>query len=453
MHLYVGTGREIGAYPYDNNKERMSKLYNAGLKSAARLTAMAAGHLPENSSSKLVRFLRGRSNLLAKIRGELGTDCRVPTIWVHASSLGEYAIARPIIAALKRRHAGCRVVVSFFSPSGYEAVIRNPGQADHVFYLPWDTPRNARDFIDAVKPDAALFMVSEYWHNYLSELSRRKIPTYLVSALIREDSAFFKWYGGDYRRDLECYTHIFTPDISSLENLRRLDDTRASMCGDPLFDNAAAIAASPWSHPALDSFCRARRVFVAGSVSDRRDAAMTTRLANENPDTRFIFVPHDISDRNIHSLSESLEHGSTRLSECSGGTDFNGVQSLIVDHVGDLPRLYRYGTWAYVGGGFTPYLHSVIEPTVYGIPVSFGPRIERKSTPLRMIELGIGEKVENYEDLRDWFAGLRDNAPELARIRAAASGYVEENLGATDEIVSLIEGDLKERGSLNRQKI
>ena len=424
----------------------MSKLYNAGLKSAARLTAMAAGHLPENSSSKMVRFLRGRSNLLAKIRSELGEDRHVPTIWVHASSLGEYAIARPIIADLKRSYAGCRVVVTFFSPSGYEAVIRNPGQADHVFYLPWDTPRNARDFLDAVKPDAALFMVSEYWHNYLSELHRRDIPTYLVSALIREDSAFFKWYGGDYRRDLECYTHIFTPDASSLENLRRLGDTRASICGDPLFDNAAAIAATPWSHPALDSFCRNRKVFIAGSVSDRRDAAMTTRLANENPDTRFIFVPHDISDRNINSLTESLEQGSMRLSECTPDTDIDGVQSLIVDHVGDLPRIYRYGTWAYVGGGFTPYLHSVIEPTVYGIPVSFGPRIERKSTPLRMIELGIGAKVENYEELRDWFAGLRYNGQELEKVRATASGYVNENLGATDEIVSHIEKNLKERG-------
>ena len=420
----------------------MSKLYDAGLKSAARLTAMTAGHLPENSSSKMVRFIRGRRNLLARVRSELGGDSHVPTIWVHASSLGEYAIARPIISELKRRHNGCRVVVTFFSPSGYESVIRNPGPADHVFYLPWDTPRNARDFIDAVRPEAALFMVSEYWHNYLNELHRRGIPTYLISALIREDSAFFKWYGGDYRRDLECYKHIFTADMTSLENLHRLGNNRAALCGDPLFDNAASIAAARWSHPVLDSFCGGKRVFIAGSVSDRRDIAMTTHLADDNPDTRFIFVPHDISDRNLRSLSENLANGSLRLSECTPETDFGGVQSLVVDHVGDLPRIYRYGTWAYVGGGFTPYLHSVIEPTVYGLPISFGPRIERKSTPLRMIELGIGTKVENYEELRDWFAGLRDNMPELERVRTAASRYVQENVGATAEIVSRMEKDL-----------
>ena len=169
---------------------------------------------------------------------------------------------------------------------------------------------------------------------------------------------------------------------------------------------------------------------------------MTTHLADDNPDTRFIFVPHDISDRNLRSLSENLANGSLRLSECTPETDFGGVQSLVVDHVGDLPRIYRYGTWAYVGGGFTPYLHSVIEPTVYGLPVSFGPRIERKSTPLRMIELGIGTKVENYEELRDWFAGLRDNMPELERVHTAASRYVQENVGATAEIVSRIEKDL-----------
>lgn len=311
-----------------------------------------------------------------------------------------------------------------------------------MFYLPWDTPRNARDFIDAVRPEAALFMVSEYWHNYLNELHSRGIPTYLISALIRKDSAFFKWYGGDYRRDLECYKHIFTADMMSLENLHRLGNNRAALCGDPLFDNAASIAASRWNHPVLDSFCGGKSVFIAGSVSDRRDLAMTTHLADDNPDTRFIFVPHDISDRNLRSLSENLANGSLRLSECTPETDFGGVQSLVVDHVGDLPRIYRYGTWAYVGGGFTPYLHSVIEPTVYGLPVSFGPRIERKSTPLRMIELGIGTKVENYEELRDWFAGFRDNMPELERVRTAASRYVQENVGATAEIVSRIEKDL-----------
>ena len=230
--------------------------------------------------------------------------------------------------------------------------------------------------------------------------------------------------------------------MMSLENLHRLGNNRAALCGDPLFDNAASIAASRWNHPVLDSFCGGKSVFIAGSVSDRRDLAMTTHLADDNPDTRFIFVPHDISDRNLRSLSEKLANGSLRLSECTPETDFGGVQSLVVDHVGDLPRIYRYGTWAYVGGGFTPYLHSVIEPTVYGLPVSFGPRIERKSTPLRMIELGIGTKVENYEELRDWFAGLRDNMPELERVHTAASRYVQENVGATAEIVSRIEKDL-----------
>ena len=142
---------------------------------------------------------------------------------------------------------------------------------------------------------------------------------------------------GDYRRDLECYKHIFTADMMSLENLHRLGNNRAALCGDPLFDNAASIAASRWNHPVLDSFCGGKSVFIAGSVSDRRDLAMTTHLADDNPDTRFIFVPHDISDRNLRSLSENLANGSLRLSECTPETDFGGVQSLVVDHVGDLP--------------------------------------------------------------------------------------------------------------------
>ncbi len=160
---------------------------------------------------------------------------------------------------------------AFFSPSGYESVIRNPGPADHVFYLPWDTPRNARDFIDAVRPEAALFMVSEYWHNYLNELHSRGIPTYLISALIRKRLGILQvvWRGLPPRPGM-LQSIFFTADMMSLENLHRLGNNRAALCGDPLFDNAASIAASRWNHPVLDSFCGGKSVFIAGSVSDRR---------------------------------------------------------------------------------------------------------------------------------------------------------------------------------------
>lgn len=412
-------------------------LYNMVIGAVSLLLGVLARLAGKGSRSKTVLFARGQRDLLSRIRSEMGDGMGRYTVWFHAASLGEFAVARPLIKRLKEE-CECVVVVTFFSPTGYEALKASPAFIDHVFYLPLDTRRNVHAFLDAVRPDKAVFMISEYWCNYLEELKGRGIPTYLVSALIHQQAPFFKWYGGIYRRCLAAYTHVFVLDEASRDNLHALGCDCVTVCGDPLFDNAVLIARTPWSDAVVERFAREGDVFIAGSISDRADLELVASLANRHRDVRFLFVPHEITPEELARIREAVEGGVAFYSACNAATDFSGVQVLVIDFVGALASLYRYARWAYVGGGFTPLLHSVIEATVYGIPVAFGPEIHRKVTPQQLMDLHIGQVVKNTEEIQRWFAALKRDEAELARVKETAAGYVSKNVGATDRIVAMI---------------
>lgn len=389
------------------------------------------------ANGKLRRFVDGQLSVWDELeRGMAEVGGHV--VWVHAASLGEFGVARPIISALKRRPE-TKVVVTFFSPSGYEVVSRRDHGVDGVYYLPLDTPRNARRFLDIVRPDKAVFMISEYWLNYLDELRRRGIPVYAVSSVIRRDSVFFKWYGGLYRRALRAFTRFMVLDAASVDNLAALGYDNAVLTGDPLFDNAAAVAAAPWSDEVVERFTAGRQVFFAGSVSDAKDAGLVAAVANANRDIRFVIVPHDIEEGIIAEIRSRLDGGVMLRSQCVGAEIPDDVQSLIVDYVGGLAYMYRYGRWAYVGGGFTPYLHSLIEAVVYGLPVAFGPETERKVMAEQLMRLGIGRRVSTPEEIVEWFASLRGDARLDEGIRRAAVDFARRNCGATMEIIELME--------------
>ena len=394
--------------------------------------------LREKSHRKFSRFVKGQRGLMAQIRDDMaGIDRSVPTIWFHAASLGEYGIARPLISELKRR-GRCNVVMTFFSPSGYEALRDRHPDIDRLFYLPLDTRRHARDFIEIVNPDRAVFMVSEYWPNYLQRLKFNSVPTFLVSAIIRDNSQFFKWYGKTYRNALSTFRHIFVLNNQSRFNLSMLGYNDVTVSGDALFDNASLVARTPWRDAVIERFSNGRKVFVAGSVNDHNDREMIGQLIRRNPDVKFIVAPHDVSESEVTRVCDAIGGTSMLYSRCDETTDLSGTQTLIVDCMGKLAYLYRYGAWAYVGGGFTPLLHSVIEATVYGLPVSFGPRIERKVTPRQLAEIGIGQVVNNADELCAWFEKLKNDDRRLEEIRLAAARYVAENRGATDNIITTI---------------
>lgn len=414
--------------------------YDIVMRMAESLVLAASSLASDSSRAKFMRFGRGQHRCTLRVRHEAASLPKDrPTVWFHCASLGEYGIARPIISELKRR-SGCNVALTFFSPTGYEALKSKgsvEGGPDAVWYLPLDTRRNATRFLDALKPDCAVFMVSEYWHNYLHLLHERHIPSLLVSAIIREDGPFFKWYGSLYRKSIQCFDSIYALDGGSAERLRLLGVGNVKLNGDPLFDNAALVAHTPWSNPIMERFVDGRKTFIAGSLHHDQDLELVAELANDNPSTPFIIVPHEITSSTLRAIEQALQGKSVRLSECGDDTSFKGVQALIVDSVGSLAYLYRYGTWAYVGGGFTRLLHSVIEPVVYGLPVAFGPEIRRKVTPRELEELGIGKRVENASQLALWFRRLQnDNLLELIRNRADA--YVARNTGATPRVVDAI---------------
>ncbi len=395
-------------------------------------------HLPFlfSREGKFGKFVAGQHSILKQIEEQMvvGAEDKREVVWLHAASLGEYGVLRPIIKQLKKDNK-YRIVVTFFSSTGYEALKNVHPNIDNVFYLPLDTKGNVRHFLDIVNPRRAVFIISEYWVNYLNELGKRGIPTFLVSAVIRRKAPFFKWYGGIYRRAIKTFTHFFVLDEESASNLESLGLKNYSVTGNPLFDSVITISGTPYSNNIVERFSKEKEIFMAGSVSDANDVELVCSLANRHTDTGFIIVPHEIRESDINAIREKLDVRAMCYSQCDENTDFSGVNVLIVDYLGELAYMYRYAKWAYVGGGFTPYLHNLIEAVVYGVPVSFGPQIHRKITPNEIIKLELGSIVRTPQELDDWFCGVKNNNGYLVQVKDVAQRYMEKNKGAALKIV------------------
>ena len=419
----------------------MNVLYNAATQLMSGALKLYSRFLPAAPRRKFPQYAKGQQGLMQHIEEAMARRGEGPTVWFHAASLGEYQVARPLISALKKQ-GPCNIVMTFFSPTGYRALEGRHPEIDFLFYLPLDTPRAARRFVETVSPDKAVFIISEFWPNMLQQLKFNAVPTYLVSALIRDDSQFFRWYGRTYRRALSAFTRIFVLNESSRFNLRMLGYTDVSLSGDPLFDNAYLVANTPWQDAVIEKFKGGEPMFVAGSISDENDARLVCRLIEENPDTRFLLVPHEIKQQAVDALRRMVGAPSALYTESTAETDFSDTKVLILNTVGKLAYVYRYATWAYVGGGFTPLLHSVIEAMVYGVPVSFGPMIQRKVTPNQLIDLGLGAMVKNPDEIADWFASLKTDTARLDEIRRGAAAYVEENIGGCRELLNAISSGL-----------
>ena len=382
---------------------------------------------------KARRFAEGQRGLLASIQEAMRNEPSTQRCWIHCSSLGEYAVARPVIRRL--RECGWCVVLTLFSASGYDVLCQRKDAADYVFFLPIDTRQNVRRFLDAARPQRAVFIISEYWLGYLNELSLRNIPTYFVSMFVPSDSYLLKWYARPIRQALSKARCLMVLDEESKSNLEQVGLSNVRVVGDPLFDNAAAIARSEYQNAVIERFCEnVADILVAGSVSDDNDVEIVCGLANSRPELKMIVAPHETDERQISTIAEKCGRRTLRYSQCDDSTSFDDVQILIIDYIGDLARIYRYGRYAYVGGGFTPYLHSVLEPAAYGLPIAFGPRIERKATALQMIAQGFAAIVETQQDVCDWFASVRD-AARYNELHCRALDYVAANANATEVII------------------
>ena len=371
------------------------------------------------------------SHIKERMAGVMGR-----VVWIHAASLGEFEQGRPIIERVKREMPDSIIVVTFFSPSGYK-IRKNYPLADFVFYLPADTPKNVTRFLDAVHPDIAIFVKYEFWLNYLNELHRRSIPTYLISAIFRPSQIHFRPWGGMWRRALRCYSSIFVQDKASERLLQRVGYKRCVVAGDTRFDRVAEIARNAKRIPIIEHFAMGTPLFVAGSTWGK-DEELLIQLINTNPDIRFVIAPHEMDESRMQRLETTIHGGVVRYTHSSESSDFSGAQVLILDTIGLLSSAYSYARWAYIGGGFGVGIHNTLEAATFGLPIAFGPNYQKFREARDMIELGAATSVTSATELIDWFAIIKDEGEALQKASSSALNYTKEHCGATDTIMRVV---------------
>lgn len=406
----------------------MIRLYNTGIAVYETAIKAASAWYPK---AKL--WSDGRKNLFDRMRSVIDTDAL--TVWIHVASLGEFEQGRPIIERIREEHPEYRILVTFFSPSGYE-IRKNYAGADHVFYLPSDRPANVRRFLDIANPEIAIFVKAEFWINMLGELRRRKIRTYIVSAIFRRDSVFFKPYGRMWRDALETYDTMFVQNEESKALLSELGCDNAVVAGDTRFDRVAKIAANARRIDTIEKFKGSKRLFVAGSTW-RPDEEMLQRLIDDNPDIKFIIAPHEMDESRIAKILTGTAGGAVRYTQATDAA-LADCQALVLDTVGLLASVYGYADWAYIGGGFGVGIHNTLEAATFGLPIAFGPNYKKFKEACDLIDLGAARSVDSYEALKKWFTPLRDDTDRLAEAGRTAKEYTSRHQGATEIIVNTI---------------
>ncbi|MDR3695616.1 glycosyltransferase N-terminal domain-containing protein [Mucilaginibacter sp.] len=360
-------------------------------------------------------------------------------IWFHFSSLGEFEQGRPVLEAIRQKYPENRLVITFFSPSGYE-VRKNTALADAVYYLPLDTPRNAREFIDAIQPKLVIFTKYEYWYNFFSELHRRHIPLYIISGIFRPGQVFFKWYGGLHRKMLGLVTWFFVQDDNSKQLLKNIGINHVTVSGDTRFDRVWDNALAPRELPSIAGFKNGHKLFIAGSTWPE-DENLVAGLVTEYPGWKFIIAPHEIGGERVNKLIALLSSNAaiTYSEFATRHSPLAAHQILIIDNIGMLSSLYQYGDIAYIGGGFGAGIHNTLEAAAFGLPVIFGPNYARFKEANDLVALKAGFSITNGEQLRTIMDTLVNDGAFYSAANKKLLAYVKEHTGATKTIVNGIE--------------
>lgn len=384
---------------------------------------------------KAAKMLAGQAETFSRL--ETGIDPSEKYLWVHAASLGEFEQGRPFIEKVRREMPHLKILLTFFSPSGYE-VRKNYAGADLVVYLPFDTPENASAFLERVPLVAAVFVKYEFWRNYLSELRRRKVPTFLISSIFRKRQPFFKWWGATFRRMLRCYTRIFVQDRESLRLLKSIGVENAEVAGDTRFDRVTDIMRSTRDIPGMDLFAIGGDTIMVVGSSWPADEDVYIPWLKEHKELKTIVAPHEFDDTRIEALRRALGHDTVTMSQLKKDpTLAASARNVIVDCFGMLSSLYRYGQIAYVGGGFGTGIHNINEAAVYGIPVVFGPNNKRFKEAVDMIECGGALEVQDRRSFAMVMEALLDPADRQKRGKCAGD-YIKSHLGATQRVYDAI---------------
>lgn len=381
-------------------------------------------------SRKPRKMVKGHWVVYDQLRQQREEDAEY--IWFHAASLGEFEQGRPMIEEIKRRHPDKKILLTFFSPSGYEVRKHYEG-ADIVCYLPFDKPHNVRKFLDLARPSMAFFIKYEFWKNYLDELKRRGIPTYSVSSVFRKDQVFFKWYGGLYRKVLHDFTCLYVQNELSRRYLAKIGVTDVKIVGDTRFDRVIEIMHRAKELPIVEAFRGDGPVLVAGS-SWQPDEELFIRYFNEHPGMKLIIAPHVIDDLHLVDIINRLKRPYVRYSKATPDKAAK-ADCLIVDCYGLLSSIYRYGTISYIGGGFGVGIHNTLEAAVYGIPVVFGPKFQKFVEAKELIEVGGAYTISDYTGLETLLDRFISDKAFLDKTGDAAGHYVMSRAGATEKIL------------------
>lgn len=395
--------------------------------------------LVKSFNKKAQKMLEGRQDIWRTIKDKMG-QISGKVLWFHCASLGEFEQGRPIIEGLKQNHPDLKIVLTFFSPSGFE-VKKNYEHADAVFYLPFDSKKNAAKFMDLVDPVLAVFIKYEFWHYYSKTLKQRGIPAISVSAIFREGQLFFNSNATFYKKILFNFDHFFVQNGGSEKLLNSIGLNNVTISGDTRFDRVHDICSHPKSIPEVERFKDNQPVFVVGSSWPNDIETITPFIQKWCGEVKFIIAPHEIGERNIKQIEGIMPGKSLRFSQSGNESCIECSDILIIDNIGMLSSLYQYGEYAYIGGAFDHGLHNTLEAATYGIPIFFGKGKKnlKYQEALDLTRIHAAFDIEDWEDLDKQFTRLYKNKEEWQKAAASSSDYIKRNLGATSKILEYID--------------
>jgi 3-deoxy-D-manno-octulosonic-acid transferase len=408
-------------------------LYNVLAVSAGFLLGIAALF-----SKKLKLFVEGRKNVFAVLEEKITPGDK--TIWFHAASLGEYEQGLPVMEKIRAKFPNHKIVLTFFSPSGYE-VRKNNTAADVTIYLPLDTKSNAKRFLKSVHPELVFFIKYEYWPNYLNELKKQNITTYLISGIFRENQVFFKWHGGFYRKALDTFEHFFVQNSKSKELLAKLGKTNATVSGDTRFDRVAAILEKDNTLGFISEFKGDALTIVVGSSWPKDENLLVDYINSTDTRTKFIIAPHNIKGEQIQQLKKSITKKTVLFSE-KDGKNLSEYNVFIIDTIGILTKIYSYADIAYVGGGFgNPGVHNILEPATFGVPIVIGPNFSHFAEATALVNMEGCISIASHKELNEAFDNLIQNEDIRNEKGHICSTFVQMNKNATEIILKHLSHD------------